>query len=187
MKVLAFAASNSRSSINKQLVRHAATVLRDDIAPGSEFDLIDLNDYEMPLFSIERETSGGIPQPAQDLFARIGAADALLISFAEHNGGYSAAYKNIFDWMSRINGKVFQGKPSVFMAASPGKMGGASVLRTAIESSGHFGTDLRGTLSVGGFGQTFDTEKGALADAELSGKLRDALNALVTPTERKAA
>jgi len=50
---------------------------------------------------------------------------------AENNGSYSAAFKNLFDWMSRIEGKTFFGKPMLLMATSPGKRGGLSVLEIA--------------------------------------------------------
>jgi NAD(P)H-dependent FMN reductase len=60
--------------------------------------VLDLNDYEMPIYSIDRETEDGIPEEAQRFYDELGAVDAILISFAEHNGAYTAAYKNIFDW-----------------------------------------------------------------------------------------
>ncbi len=47
-------------------------------------ETIDLNDYEMPIYSIDRQNDGGIPQLAHDFFDKIGEADAVLISFAEH-------------------------------------------------------------------------------------------------------
>ena len=92
MKLLAFAASNSKKSINKQLVKYAASQVE-----GAEIELLDLNDYEMPLFSVEREQALGHPDLAKSFLAKIAASDAIVISFAEHNGSYSAAYKNLFD------------------------------------------------------------------------------------------
>ena len=52
MKILAFAATSSRNSINKQLVSHAIGVLENEINETAETELIDLNDYEMPIYSI---------------------------------------------------------------------------------------------------------------------------------------
>lgn len=46
-------------------------------------------------------------------------AYALLVSFPAHNGFVAAAWNNIFDWMSRIEPKLWQGKPMVMLAASP--------------------------------------------------------------------
>jgi NAD(P)H-dependent FMN reductase len=126
--ILVFAASNSTTSINKRLAVHAANVLKNELAASVVIDVLDLNDYEMPICSPERENEIGVPKLAQDFYDRIGAADGLIISFAEHNGHYSAAYKNIFDWCSRINMKVFQDKPQVVLSTSPGKGGGCERL-----------------------------------------------------------
>ena len=56
-----------------------------------------------------------------NFLAKLKSANALVISFAEHNGSYSAAYKNLFDWASRINTKVFQNKPTIFLASYQGR------------------------------------------------------------------
>jgi NAD(P)H-dependent FMN reductase len=61
----------------------------------------------MPIFSIDVEAATG-PTLATDFFNKLGTADLLVISFAEHNGAYSAAFKNIFDWISRIHATTFK-------------------------------------------------------------------------------
>ena len=103
MKLLAFAASSSSTSINKQLARYAASLVT-----GATSEILDLNDFEMPLFSEDKEREIGQPEQAKNFLAKLGQADAIIISFAEHNGTYTAAYKNIFDWTSRIEQKIFQ-------------------------------------------------------------------------------
>lgn len=178
MKILAFAASTSSQSINRQLVRHAADVLTAEIMPDAEVELIDLNDYEMPIYSADREQAGGVPDQASQFRGKIAAADALLISFAEHNGHYTAAYKNTFDWASRLEGKVYAGKPMVCLATSPGKGGAGNVLGAAINSAPHFGAEVKGSLSVPLFGENFDEDSGALSNAALAADLRAALNGL---------
>ncbi|EPX81636.1 NADPH-dependent FMN reductase [Litoreibacter arenae] len=180
MKVLAFAASNSGNSINKRLVTHASEVLIRDILPEATVEMLDIHDYEMPIYSPEREAEGGVPDLARKFYAKIGDSDALLISYAEHNGHYTAAWKNIFDWLSRINKEVFQGKPMVILSASPGKGGGASVMAAAKTSAGFFGADLKGSLSVGRFGETFDKEQGQLIAPDLVSGLSEALGGLKT-------
>ena len=44
MKILAFAASNSTQSINRQLLGFATTLIE-----GADIETLDINDYEMPL------------------------------------------------------------------------------------------------------------------------------------------
>lgn len=178
MKLLAFAASSSKHSINKQLATHAAQVVKAKIEPTTDIEILDLNDYEMPIYSIDREHADGIPALAQQFFDKIGQADAIIVSFAVHNGSYSAAYKNIFDWASRIDQNVFQGKPMVLLATSPGPRGGKFLLDSACESLPHFNGDLRGRLSVPSFNDNFDTDTSALKQGELSEQLMSALNKL---------
>lgn len=178
MKILAFAASNSRQSINKQLVSYAARLLEGGLVDDVKVEIIDLNDFEMPIYSADRENENGIPQQAHDFFNKIGAADAVLASFAEHNGSYTAAYKNIFDWASRIEARVYQGKPAVLLSTSPGGRGGASVLEIAEKAGQFFGYDVLATLAVPSFHENFDTENGLINDSELEGKLRTALKSL---------
>jgi len=180
MKLLAFAATNSRSSINKQLVAHAANILKNEVLSVETVDveLLDLNDYEMPIYSQDRESENGIHDLAHLFHKKIGEADAILISYAEHNGTYTAAYKNVFDWTSRIDSKVFQDKPMVIISTSPGPGGAASVLKTAKESAPFFAADVLADLSVASFYDVFDTEAGELTDEALSISLRDSLMTL---------
>lgn len=165
MKILAFGASNSKTSINKALARFTATLV-----PGAEIEVLDLSDYDLPIFSEDLEKEIGHPRAAKTFFEKIGAADAVIVSFAEHNGSYSAAYKNLFDWASRIDQKVFQDKPTVYLATSPGPGGAGSVLASAKGSARFFGVDLKAAVSVANFYDVFDaetgriTEPGALAD-----------------------
>ncbi|MAG76108.1 MAG: NADPH-dependent FMN reductase [Colwelliaceae bacterium] len=170
MKVLAFAASSSSKSINKVLANYAASLV-----DGTEFELLDINDYEMPIYSQDREEELGQPQAAKDFFQKLGDADAIIISFAEHNGTYTAAYKNLFDWTSRIDMKVFQGKPVVYLATSPGPGGAQSVLAAAVNSAQFFAADVRASLSIPSFYDNFDMESQKLTDAELEASLREAV------------
>ena len=179
MKVLAFAASSSRKSINKQLVTHAADLLKSEIISDAETEIIDINDFEMPLYSVDREAEIGIPELAHQFYRKIGEADALLISFAEHNGSYTAAFKNLYDWTSRIDMKVYQDKPVVMMATSIGPRGGGNVLRTTRESAPFFGARVVGDLSVPVFQDNFDPEKGQISNPEIHQKLLSALSGLV--------
>ena len=173
MKILDFAASSSRNSINKQLVTYAACLLK-----NSEIEILDINDYEMPLFSEDREKELGQPDEAKRFYKKIGAADALLISFAEHNGSYTAAYKNLYDWTSRINPKVYQGKPMVLLSTSPGPGGASSVLATAKASAPFFGGDVKADLSLANFYEIFDVDTGRMVNTDAQAQLEAALSSL---------
>jgi NAD(P)H-dependent FMN reductase len=174
--VLAFAASNSTQSINKRLALHAARVLNDDVAADVAIETLDLNDYEMPIYSPERDQAG-IPQLAHDFYAKISAADGLIISFAEHNGTYTAAFKNIFDWCSRIEMKMFQDKPVLVMATSMGGRGGQTVMAAVLAGFPHFGANITSSFSFGPFNVHFDQDTDSLKTPELVGELKEALGA----------
>lgn len=178
MKTLVFAASNSKQSINKALATHAAQVYQANFQPDAVLEILDLNDYEMPIYSIDREQADGIPDLAKQFLAKIGTADNIIISYAEHNGSYTAAWKNIFDWMSRIEMKVFQNKPMLVLATSPGQGGAASVLNAAIQSAPHFTAEVEGSLSVPDFYDNFDSDKGELTNAGLIEDLNAVLGKL---------
>jgi len=182
MKLLAFAASSSSKSINKQLITYATSQVKH--SSGVEVEILDLNDYEMPLFSLDREEALGQPQEALDFFAKLGQADAIIISFAEHNGSYTAAYKNLFDWTSRIDQKIFQNKPMVFLATSPGPGGAGSVLAAATESAHFFAGDVKASVSIPNFFDNFDHEKQVLTNPELTKKLLSAV-ALLTKAKQR--
>ncbi|WP_282166789.1 NADPH-dependent FMN reductase [Shewanella japonica] len=179
MKILAFAASSSRHSINKQLAQYAANHAA-TLVDNAEVELLDINDYEIPLFSEDLEKELGQPDLAKAFFNKIGHADAIVISFAEHNGSYTAAYKNLFDWTSRIDQKVFQGKPTLLLATSPGPGGASTVLAAATGSAPYFAAEVKGSMSVPSFYQNFDTEKGQLTNAELVAELNQAVVQLVS-------
>lgn len=173
MKILAFAASNSSKSINKQLVTYAASLAR-----GADTKILDLNDYELPLFSEDKEKEIGQAELAKEFLEKIKNSDSLIISFAEHNGSYTAAYKNIFDWCSRINPKVFQGKKVILLSTSPGPGGAASVLDLATKSTAFFNGKLIGTLSIQSFYDNFDQEKQLIKNEKIREDLVDIINKL---------
>ena len=171
MKIVAFAASSSHQSINKVLASYAASLL-----PGAEIKLLDLNDYEMPIFSVDKEATFGIPPAAHDFIAEIANADGLIIAFAEHNGNYAASYKNTFDWASRVEQKVYQHKPIVALSTSPGPGGARNVLQLAENNLPHFNGRLIGSLSVPSFHQVM--QDGELVDAELKQRLQNLVDQL---------
>ena len=174
MKVLAFGASNSKASINRQLATYAASLIDGEV----DREVIDLNDYEMPLYSADREQASGIPEQAKALFSKIGDSDVVIISFAEHNGSYTAAYKNTFDWCSRIDQKVFQNKSVVFLSTSPGPGGASSVLAAATSSAPFFAAEVKGSLSVPSFQDNFDSDARRITDDELNSQIKNIVNSI---------
>ncbi|WP_284462299.1 NAD(P)H-dependent oxidoreductase [Chryseobacterium sp.] len=162
MKILAFAGSTSSTSINRELVKF---VLKD--FQNEEINLIDLNDFTMPVFSVDLEKKG-FPDEAHHFLKVIEECDVIICSLAEHNRSYSAAFKNVFDWASRINVKVFQNKPMLLMSTSPGGYGGGNVMNTAKTFFPQFAADIKDTFSLPKFYENFDLESGVINPDMLS-------------------
>lgn len=159
-KILAFGASNSKNSINQQLAQFALESLE-----GVEGNLIDLNDFEMPLYGIDREQELGIPDLAQAFKELIRQSDGIIISFAEHNGSYTVAFKNVFDWVSRVERSIWLDKPMFLLATSPGGRGGKSVLDYAVNDFPHRGGNVVAHFSLPSFNQNFSAQDGVLETA----------------------
>lgn len=171
-KIIAFGASSSKQSINKQLATFAANQFQ-----NASVEILDLNDYEMPVFSVDKEKENGIHPLAHDFYAKLGNADLIIISFAEHNGNYSSAFKNILDWTSRINAKTFQEKPMLLLATSPGARGGSSVLDIATKRFPFQGGIVKGSFSLPSFYENFDAEKG-ITKEDLKNQLMGIVNSI---------
>jgi len=173
--VIAFGASNSSRSINKKLVTYASGLL-----DGADVEILDLNDYELPLFSVDREDEMGQPELAQAFLKKITDCDGIIISFAENNGSYSVAYKNLYDWVSRIQPKVYQDQPMVLLSTSPGGRGGQSVLELALIQIPRFGGQVKASVSVPSFGENFDVDAGLITNENIAQQIREAVNSLFT-------
>lgn len=171
MKILAFGASNHSNSINQKLALHIANQFE-----NQEIETLNLNDYEMPIYSIDREINSGIPSEATAFAEKIDNADLIIISLAEYNGTYSVAFKNIFDWISRIpNRQAFNGKKIFLAATSPGERGGLTVLEGAKIVFPFHGGNIIADFSLPNFGENFDDEKGILNE-EKKQELADKIN-----------
>lgn len=170
-KILAFGASNSKTSINKQLATYASSLLK-----NTEVEVLDLNDFDVPTYSVDLEGKSGIPDNAQQFLNKITASDGLIISLAEHNGAYTAIFKSLFDWTSRINVKLFQQKPMLLMSTSPGARGGQSVFEIAENRFPIHDANIIAKFSLPSFNDNFKEEK--IVDADLNTSLVQAVNTL---------
>jgi NAD(P)H-dependent FMN reductase len=155
-KIITFAGSNSKQSINKQLAEYTANQIKD-----VNVEVLDLNDYELPIYSIDYEMQHGIPDNAKVFLDKIKSSDGIVLSLAEHNGAYASVFKNIFDWMSRIDGKLWNNIPMLLMATSPGGRGGATVLDIAKGRFPYMGGNIIADFSLPSFNDNF-SEHGIL-------------------------
>jgi NAD(P)H-dependent FMN reductase len=156
-KIITFGASSSINSINKKLAIYAANQIS-----NSKVIALDLNDFEMPIYSEDRDRIDGIPDKAYEFKKIIKKGDGIIISFAEHNGAYTSAFKNIFDWISRIEKIVWYNKPMFIMSTSDGLRGARLVLEIAhrrISRGNPFNIPI---FSLPNFHENFDEKKGII-------------------------
>ena len=130
MNILVFGASSSKNSINKELATYVGNKIE-----NATINVIDLNDFEMPIYSIDRQEDG-FPEAAQNFYKLIKEADGIVVSLAEHNLNFSTAFKNILDWVSRIEMTFLDGKKMFVLSTSPGGYGGANVMEIALKYFG---------------------------------------------------
>lgn len=168
-KILVIPGSSSKKSINKELAKYSAGLVQ-----NSEVEVIDLNDYELPIYSVDREEEFGIPIQAINLVEKIENSDGIVISLAEHNGSYAAAFKNILDWSSRHKQGLWSDKSMLLMSTSPGARGGATVLQSAATSFPFLGAKVAATFSLPSFYDNFTSD--GIVDEELKSKFSEALD-----------
>ena len=169
-KIVAFGASISRRSINKQFAAYVASQLA-----GFQIVVLDLNEFEMPLFSVDRELEDGYPEAALRFRKIIEGSDGIIVSLAEHNGSYTAGFKNIMDWTSRIGPKMWMQKPMLLLGTSPGGRGAQTVLKSALNYWPRLGANIVADFSLPSFKVNFSAENGVSAD--YIGPLQDVIYA----------
>ena len=164
--MLVFGASNSRQSINKQLAVFAANQLT-----GVQLEIVDLNDFPLPVYSIDDEKETGVPENAKLFASLIEKCDGIVASFPEHNGLFTTVFKNLWDWMSRLeHAKVWRGKPMFLLSASPSRRQDRYVTKVAKDLFPAFGGVIVAEFYLRSFSQTFNEGKilvpGLAADFE---------------------
>jgi len=170
-KILAIPGSNSIESINRKLLDYVVLMLDDAVGT-----VVDINDFPLPLFSVDLKSEEGIPKSASDFKELMEENDGFILSFAEHNGSYTSAFKNLLDWLSVIEGKLFEQKPLMLMCATPGERGGWNVLQSANAYLPYLGADIIGSVSFGNFYENFNDEDGII-NKELKKEVKEKLRA----------
>lgn len=174
VKILAFAGSGRKDSVNKKVVAIAAKGAQE---AGAEVTIVNLEDFDMPIFNEDLETQQGMPIEAQSFKELLINHDGFLISSPEYNSSYSALFKNAIDWASRKTGDeapmaAYRGKVAAIMAASPGALGGMRVLVTLRMLLENIGTMVLPTQkAVGGAFKLFD-EQGNITDEKTEKALK---------------
>lgn len=177
-RILVFAGSARRDSLNKKLAREAARFARE---AGAEATFVDLDDYPIPLYHGDLEAAEGMPENARKLRALFLAHDALLVVSPENNSSVTALLKNTIDWLSRDLGEgrgddsglaPWRGKVAGLLAASPGAFGGVRGLPHLRQVLATLGVTVLGTqVAVPRAHEAFGPD-GRLADERAAKSVR---------------
>ncbi|MEE9369384.1 MAG: NAD(P)H-dependent oxidoreductase [Pontiella sp.] len=171
--ILVFTGSNSSNSVNRILLELAMSKVHSLNTTG-----IDLRNFPVPMYSMDIEEETGIPSEVKRLKKLFTQHDGFMISSPEHNGMIPAFFKNIMDWLSRTEGKIFQQKPVMLMSTSPGPRGGVTNLGNMEKVFPHWGASaVFADFSLGSFYQNFDMETGTLINPEDDQRLIAAVHA----------
>lgn len=177
-KILVFAGSSSSKSINHALVSSVANQI-----VGHEVEIIRLTDYELPMYGIDSEINEGFPLNLTRIKNKIDKADALIISVNEHNGTISSFFKNILDWLSRMELKFLAGKKVLLMSTSPGRRGAASALAYTESVLPRFGAEVVSSFSFPSFNENFDVNSQETIDETLQLGIIDTLSNFIQEIE----
>jgi len=167
--ILALAGSNSSTSINFKLVQYTAGLIGD-----KQVQLLDMANYPFPLYSEDNEREMGFSNSLVELRDDIIKANGVILSVNEHNSNPSAYFKNVLDWLSRLERKFLEDTEVLLMATSPGKRGAIGSLETIEKLLPRFGANISTTFSLPSFYENFDPEKG-ITDNALAEKHKMAL------------
>lgn len=150
-KIIAFGASNSKRSINKTLATFASSQLK-----GADVTILDLNEFKLPVYSVDGERESGVPENAVGFSRHIQECDGIILSLAEYNGLYTSAFKNLWDWMSRISTpKIWHDKPMFLLGTSPSRREGSYVMKVSLYLFPLFGAKIISSFHLPSFNHFF--------------------------------
>ncbi|MAX27265.1 MAG: hypothetical protein CMJ19_22440 [Phycisphaeraceae bacterium] len=183
-KIIAFAGSARKDSLNKKLAKAAAEMAG---RLGIEVTFIDLTDYPMPLYDGDLEEAQGYPDAMLKLYPLFKEADGIMVACPEYNSSVTPLLKNTIDWLSRPQeGEprlgAFSGKVVGIMGTSPGALGAMRVLRHAREIFGNIGCLVVPEQVAVPNGSDVFAADGSITDEATKMRLEDMVKAMVKAT-----
>lgn len=167
--ILAFAGSNSSTSINFKFVQHTVSLVQ-----GHDIQVLNMAEHPFPMFSEDLEKAEGYSNSLKELKQQINSTNGLILSVNEHNGNPSAYFKNVLDWLSRLDRNFLEGTKVLLMSTSGGKRGGKGSLAVIGSMLPRFGAEVSATFSLPSFYDTFSEE--SILDEDLKNEHLNALN-----------
>jgi NAD(P)H-dependent FMN reductase len=187
---LIFAGSARKASTNKQLAALAASTAK---AAGADVTLIDLKDYEMPLYDGDLEADASLPENAKRLKQLFVEHDGIFIASPEYNSSISPLLKNALDWISRPHTEdepplwAYNGKVMAIGSVAPGVLGGLRGLVPLRMMLGNIGvTVVPNQVAISNGFSAFD-DAGKLTNTRQAQMLAAAIDQMIATTNAMAA
>ncbi|EAR00236.1 NADPH-dependent FMN reductase [Maribacter sp. HTCC2170] len=153
--ILAFAGSNSSTSVNFKLVKYTTSLV-----DGHDIELLNMANQTFPMYGEDREKQLGFPEALEELKKKIVDCNALILAVNEHNSGPSAYFKNVLDWLSRADRNYLENTKMFLLSTSPGKRGAISALEYVMDALPRVGGEISATFTLPSFYDNFVEEKG---------------------------
>ena len=164
VRVLVFAASRRRGSLNGRLAELAAATAE---VCGATVARATMVDFDCPSYDGDAEQADGIPAGAGRLREQLLAADAFVVAAPEYNASMPGVLKNVIDWVSRFRPQPFRGRQGLLLSASPSMVGGSRGLWTLRVPLEHLGAHVYPDMfSLAQAHEAFD-DRGRIANAAL--------------------
>lgn len=151
--ILALVGSNNPNSLNKKLIEYVTTKL-----PSFEVNLKDWEFFEIPIYSLAQEKERGFPADIRVLQNNIKDCDGLLIAVSEQNKSISAFFKNILDWMSRLDPQFLEDKKILLMSTSADENASVEALNYMKKVLPIFGGEIVESFSIANFSDNFNED-----------------------------
>lgn len=179
--ILIFAGSARRDALSKRLAA-AATLATG--AAGAKPTLIDLGDFDVPIYHGDLEAASGIPRAVVEFRHLVAAHHGMILVTPEYNGFVTPLMLNMLCWASRPSpgddfGAVFAGKPVALMASSSGRLGGVRAIPRLRDMVAELGMlPVPGFVTIPAAEQAFAND-GHLADPALADSLNGVIRRLL--------
>lgn len=182
MKILTFAGSLRKDSLNKKLCGVVSEIVKKNNYADIEF--VDLQPLNIPVYDGDIESSTGIPAGVLELGKKITEANALIICTPEYNGSIPGILKNTIDWLSREKPVSLTGKPALLLAASPGALGGVRSLWHSRQPFEVLSTQLYPEMMGVSKAHEAITPEKTLADAKMQANLERLVKDYITHAKK---
>ncbi len=168
--ILAFAGSNSSTSINFELVKHTGSLITSE-----KVEIMNMYDRPFPMYSEDYEREHGYSNSLNEIKRDIQLSKGIIISVNEHNSYPSAYFKNLIDWLSRLDRDFIRNKKVMLMATSNGGRGAIAALEVTDKLLTRFGANIVATFSLPRYKENFKVDEGIL-NSDLAEQHQSLLN-----------